>query len=216
MVLGCGARWGTTAEPEVAKDFATEKTLTDAGWVRQERDEIETESSDMTFLLFTRECKAGEEFSLRTDKYAPPILLLKSEPLAKLEVPGVEIRPLATDSRVWSDRDGPITKFPGKFEGFKFTQSPAHGLTLKFKAISNGTVILGCSSRWGTTADPETAKDFATQKTLMEAGWVRQQSDEIETSASDMTFLLFTRECKAGEEFTFRTDKYAPPILVFK
>jgi hypothetical protein len=141
---------------------------------------------------------------------------LAPEHCAKLELKGIELRPLEIDARIWSDRAVRITRFPEKFAGFQFTQSPAHGLTLKFKVTGDGTVVLGCSSRWGTTAEPEVAKDFTTAQMLIDAGWVRHPRDEIETSSSDMQFLLFTRECKAGEEFTLRTDKYAPPILIFK
>ncbi len=138
------------------------------------------------------------------------------EHCAKLDLKGIEVRPLAIDARIWSDRDVHVTKFPEKFEGFQFTQNPAHGLTLTFKVVTDGTVVLGCTSRWGSTADPAVAKDFVTAQKLIDSGWVRQVRDEIETSSSDLQYLLFTRECKAGEEFALRTDKYAPPILLFK
>src|SRR4051794_29585637 len=36
--------------------------------------------------------------------------------LAEVELTGVEIRPLSTDARIWSDRNVHITKFPDKFE----------------------------------------------------------------------------------------------------
>ncbi|HEV7401784.1 MAG TPA: hypothetical protein VGO11_02615 [Chthoniobacteraceae bacterium] len=135
---------------------------------------------------------------------------------ANLELKGIEVRPLALDEHLWTDRPVTITKVPEKYQGCRFTQHPAHGLTLKFKVVEDGPVVLGCSSRWGSTAEPDVAKDLTTAKKLIDAGWVRQVRDEVETSSYDMQFLIFTRDCKAGEEFTFRTEKYAPPILIFK
>lgn len=138
------------------------------------------------------------------------------ERCANLEVTGIEMHPLAPEERLWSDRPVTLKKVPEKYKGYRFTQHPAHGLTLKFKVLEDGPVVLGCSSRWGSTAEPDVAKDFTTAEKLLASGWVRQVRDEVETSSYDMQFLIFTRQCKAGEEFTLRTDKYAPPILIFK
>jgi hypothetical protein len=136
--------------------------------------------------------------------------------LAKVETKDITITPLAKGQRVWSDREVLFTKISPSFQGYKFTQSPAHSPTLRFKVLTDGTVYLACMGRWGSTAAPEVAKDFMTQEKLGAAGWVRLGRDELETTASDALWLVFLRRCKAGEEFSYRTDKYASPILLVK
>jgi hypothetical protein len=128
----------------------------------------------------------------------------------------VNLAPLAQNEKLWSDRDVRLVKIPAKFRDWQFTQAKAHGLTLHFRVLSDGLVYMGCSERWGSTAAAEVAKDFATAETLKKAGWTHVPGVEITTSASDMSWTIFSRQCKAGEEFTYRTEKYAPPILLEK
>ena len=137
-------------------------------------------------------------------------------PPAKVEIDETNIIPLSPGEKVWSDRTVTITKVPARFKGFNFTQHHAHGLSLTFKVLNDGVVYLGCSARWGTTADPDVARDFETAKTLTAKGWVRKDRFDVDTTAHDMQFEIFERPCKAGETFTIRTDKYAPPILLVK
>ena len=137
-------------------------------------------------------------------------------PTAKVAVEDAIISPLATGAKVWSDRPVTITNVPPRFDGFNFTQHHAHGLFLKFKVLSDGVVYMGCSARWGSTATPEVAKDFDTADSLTAKGWAHKDPADVETTASDMQYVIFERSCKAGEIFSFRTDKYAPPILLVK
>jgi hypothetical protein len=136
--------------------------------------------------------------------------------LAKVEVQDAEVLKLAADAKIWSDRDVQITTIPPAFAGLQFTQHKAHALNLKFKVRTDGMVYMGCSARWGGTAAPEVAKTLVTAEQLEKEGWVREEPYEIATTARDMTFLIFSRSCKAGEEFNYRTEKYAPPILLIK
>jgi hypothetical protein len=136
--------------------------------------------------------------------------------MARVEVPGANMVTLLKNEKIWSDRPVTLTNIPLRYHGFQFTQLPAHALTLNFTVTADGLVALGCSARWGTTADPETAKDFMTEGKLLAAGWVRQKRDQIDTSASDMQFLIYARHCKAGEHFSYRTEKYAAPILLLR
>jgi hypothetical protein len=135
---------------------------------------------------------------------------------ASVDASDVILAPLAKDEKLWSDRDVRLLKIPAKFKDFQFTQAKAHGLTLRFKVLSDGLVYMACSERWGSTAAPDMAKDFATAETLKEAGWTHVPGVEITTTSGDMSWTIFSRPCKAGEEFTYRTEKYAPPILLVK
>ena len=126
------------------------------------------------------------------------------------------LTPLAKDEKLWSDRDVRLVKIPAKFKDWQFTQAKAHGLTLRFRVLSDGLVYMGCSERWGSTAAPNVAKDFATAETLKKAGWTHVPGVEITTTSGDMSWTIFSRQCKAGEEFAYRTEKYAPPILLVK
>jgi hypothetical protein len=136
--------------------------------------------------------------------------------IAKVEVPGATIASLAKNAKLWTDRPVTLTNIPLRYHGFQFTQLPAHQVTLNFTVAADGLVVLGCSARWGSTADPEIAKTFMTEEKLVAEGWVRQKKDQIDTSATDMQFLIFARHCKAGEHFSYRTEKYAAPILLVR
>ena len=87
------------------------------------------------------------------------------------------LTPLAKDEKLWSDRDVRLVKIPAKFKDWQFTQAKAHGLTLRFRVLSDGLVYMGCSERWGSTAAPNVAKDFATAETLKKAGWTHVVDD---------------------------------------
>ena len=153
----------------------------------------------------------------------PAITLVKAPPgakaadgLAKVEAPKMNITPLAKDEKLWSDRDVRLVKIPAKFKDYQFTQAKAHSAALQFKVIEDGLVYMGCTTRWGSTATTTAAKEFATALTLKKAGWTHVPGQEITTTANDMSWTIFSRQCKAGEEFTYRTEKYAPPILLVK
>jgi len=145
----------------------------------------------------------------------PPLGTKAGPVLAQVEAEDASLAPLAVGERVWSDRDRYLfTKITPSFAGYQFTRTKAHGLTLKFKVLTDGLVYMACTSRWGTTADPDVQKTLVTQSKLQKDGWKREQRGEFPTT--DVTWLVFSRQCKAGEQFSYRTDKYAPPILLVK
>jgi len=140
----------------------------------------------------------------------------KSRPLARVEAPDAQIMRLVKDERIWTDRDVRIDEISPGFAGYKFTQLPCHGLTLKFKVLSDGLVYLGCTSRWDAATAKNAGKEFVTEADLLKEGWVREGHSEIQTSSSKVRYLFYSRQCTTGEEFSYRTEKYAPPILLFK
>lgn len=186
--------------------------------VKKKRDEIAAAwappaNSDATPAASAAETAKNPTGPNREFRLTPDVA---TQRLANVEVQGAQIVKLAKDEKLWTDRPVKWLAIPTKYAAFKFTQLPAHSTTLRFKVLTDGVVAMGCSARWGSTADPASAKDFYTEQKLTEAGWVRQKQDQLATTASDMQFLIFARHCKAGEEFAYRTEKYAPPILLMR
>jgi hypothetical protein len=138
--------------------------IDDAVLVRNERDEIAAK-----WLTGVPETVAAAPAGAATPAPAASTLWTsmgatqmdgKSRPLAKVEVQNAGIMRLVKDERIWSDRDVRIDEITPGLAGYKFTQFPAHGLTLKFKVMSDGIVYLGCTSRWDAAEAPDAGEGF--------------------------------------------------------
>lgn len=135
--------------------------------------------------------------------------------MAQFEAQDTVLSPLGEGEKVWSDRDYKFVKITG-WRGYQFTRSNAHSPFLRFKVLTNGLVYMACTSRWGSTADPVMQRELKAEKDLLSEGWTRLRRGDIDTGDNRVSFLVFSRMCKAGEQFTYRTEKYAAPILLVK
>ena len=140
--------------------------------------------------------------------------------LATVEVPNLTLAPLAKDERLWSDRDRyRFTQIPEMFRGYKFTRNLAHSPTLRFKVLTDGRVYLACTGRWIQPWLKESeswSEPAISEEKLWKDGWTPVRSAQLPTTAEDTTWRVFSRPCKAGEHFAYRTEKYASPILLLK
>ncbi|MEQ1862542.1 MAG: hypothetical protein ABMA13_21695 [Chthoniobacteraceae bacterium] len=135
--------------------------------------------------------------------------------LAQVEAQDIVLSPLSEGERVWNDRDYKFKKITG-WHGYQYTRSNAHSPYLRFKVLSNGLVYMACTARWGSAADPVTRRELKTEKDLLAEGWTRIRRGDIDTGDGNISFVVFSRMCTAGEQFTYRTDKNAAPILLLK
>lgn len=101
--------------------------------------------------------------------------------------------------------------------------NPSHrhqGVT-EFTITRAGRVLLVCSDRWagGGNSSGDWRSQLTTRQQLLDAGWQpldmslslgrpSQPADEWRS------FEVFQRDCKAGESFTLRTEKYEAPRLI--
>lgn len=95
----------------------------------------------------------------------------------------------------------------------------ADGITT-FEVLMDGPVLMACTTRWGGGGNPsgDWEDEVTTREELEEQGWVEFATGLIDardnTPAADREWLIFRRDSVAGEAFTYRTEKYLPPMII--
>lgn len=95
----------------------------------------------------------------------------------------------------------------------------ADGITT-FRVLDNGPVLMACTTRWGGggNSSGDWIPQLTTREQLEAQGWVEFATGlkDIEQNAPppDFEYIVFRRDSLAGETFTFRTEKYRPPLII--
>jgi hypothetical protein len=143
--------------------------------------------------------------------------------LAKLEVEDATLKPLSQGERITSDSEMEMTwrTIPASMQGLKFTKAAKMTLPLRFKVLTDGVVYMACTSRFRNAGLSGGAweKEVISEEELVKAGWKKYRALELKDSDEEKghhVWWVFSRECKAGESFSYRTEKYLTPILIAK
>ncbi len=109
---------------------------------------------------------------------------------------------------------------PDSLQGYQFTHPKRISVPLRFTVETDGLVYLACTSDFGKYYSGGTwQQEVVAETELLEKGW-RKQTDLILRDTDEVpghhVWWVYVRECKAGEKFSYRTTKYAPPILLVK
>ena len=158
-----------------------------------------------------------------TDALAPAAPAPAAAPA--LAAPGfAEVRvnakwmPMRPDTKMYDpvDRDdaGRVWgALPAALENCEFTQVSMHHRDdesrLTFTVERPGTVIMAVHGFGGGGGGGPWQQECVSAEELVRQGW-----KQLPYQAADKVF--FTRACKAGETFTYRTQKYHPPLLIRK
>jgi hypothetical protein len=137
--------------------------------------------------------------------------------LATVQIQGERLLiPLRVGEKLYSSTNYLWIQVPESLAGLKFAQSRDHheGSTT-LRVDSDGLVYMAFTSRWGI-ADDQPAKDgMVSRRELTRQGWKPLGSKHnLVSNEIGYEWLVFGRECKAGETFTLRTEKYCPPIVL--
>ena len=147
-----------------------------------------------------------------------PLRAPSVEKLATVLVEGAVRMPLRPGAKVYGDNhDHSWVTVPALFSGNQFFQAAQmKEPVLKLKVLSDGLVYLACTSRWGGGGSGgDWRSELVTQAQLEAQGWhVVDSARELKTTEEDHTWLAFSRQCKAGESFKYRTEKYLSPIVI--
>jgi hypothetical protein len=136
----------------------------------------------------------------------------RGDKLAKVEVENASLQPLAAGTAIFQDRPQvQWTVLPPMFDGYSFTRFGVFAGVLRFKVLSNGLVYLATTPNF--INDPKAGA--IDEKGLQRAGWKKLPRTGLDAKQGFL-WLVFSRECKAGESFAYRTEKYAAPILLLK
>ncbi len=147
------------------------------------------------------------------------VLQRKEPALAKVVVENSEIAPFRKGIKVYGDRDQfEWDILPVEFSGFRFCRArKVLAPTLRFKVLSPGLVYMACTNRWNNSgANSENIPDLISQDQLLTMGWKLHPATSAQATNEPHSWVFFFRECKAGDSFVIRTEKYASPIILVK
>ncbi len=95
--------------------------------------------------------------------------------------------------------------------------SVADGITT-FEVLDNGPVLMACTIRWGGGGNDSGGwvPELTTRAELEAQGWAEFATGLKDTRLSGevQEYVVFRRDSIAGEVFTYRTEKYRPPIII--
>ena len=143
--------------------------------------------------------------------------------LAKLEVEAVTLKPLSKGEEITGAPEmvNTWTTVPAPLQGLQFTKAAKMTLPLRFKVLTDGVVYMACTSRFRNAGLSGGAweKEVISEEELLKAGWKKHRDLILKDSDEEKghhVWWVFSRECKAGETFSYRTEKYFTPVLLAK
>lgn len=129
-----------------------------------------------------------------------------------------------TDRLIWSE-------FPPLLESQSFNvwkvappgagsdPSTDYGI-ISFKVLENGPVLMAVTNRYENSGNPSGGwiPQLTSRGELEAAGWTEVANGlkayDVPTETTGLEFAVFQRLSRAGESFTYRTEKYHPPLLL--
>ncbi len=143
--------------------------------------------------------------------------------LAKLEVEDATLKPLIKGEEITGAPEmvNTWTTIPASLQGLQFTKAAKMTLPLSFKVLTDGVVYMACTSRFrnGGLSGGAWEKEVISEEELLKAGWKKHRALELKDSdeaKGHHVWWVYSRECKAGESFSYRTEKYITPVLLAK
>jgi RNA polymerase sigma factor (sigma-70 family) len=141
---------------------------------------------------------------------------LLSKPLADVTTTGIWVK-LEPGAQLY----GPVNAknagliwgpLPARMEGRMFTRfamsNAVSGGRTRFTVNSDGPVIMACNNDFGGggNAGGNWKPECVTPEQLQQQGW--------QPFAESKDRIFYVRQCRGGQTFTYRTQKYHPPVLV--
>jgi beta-lactamase regulating signal transducer with metallopeptidase domain/Leucine-rich repeat (LRR) protein len=132
-------------------------------------------------------------------------------------VPIADLKPGATVSL--GNGNHRFDKIPDFLKGRRFTRRNGYLGILKFRVEKAQRVYFAVyGADWGGGGNPSGGwrKELVTRKQLEKQGWKEVGKLVGEHTVRDgnrLAWIVFARDCKAGETFAIRTHKYQAPIL---
>ncbi len=142
---------------------------------------------------------------------ATPVGIVQVPTLAKVEPQDTVLTPLRVGEQVLKDGKKVQWSMIAKtFEGYRFTSGNSPNPWLRFKVLTDGVVYLACTNRFFRAG----SDGATTEEQLRTNGWHKELAEL--TSSDNLGWWIYSRNCKAGEAFNLRTEKYREPVLIVK
>ena len=143
------------------------------------------------------------------------IASLDPQRFGRVTIAGGDFADLTEGARLTKSASQAWTRIPPYLKNMVFFQSNNNSGHIPFSVERSGIVLLAVTSRWGGggRASGEWTKTLTSRAKFLADGW-REVGRLERTPAEPHDWLLFWRDCKAGESFDLRTEKYQAPILI--
>lgn len=135
------------------------------------------------------------------------------------EKSGGKWAPLVEGAHLYSNSEKYQWKeVPEELAGTHYLSLPIHEGAIEFEVSSDGYVFLITSTRWGGggNSSGDWMKEVKVDRDLRREGWreLKGLSDLMTSDPGEMA--IYWRDCKQGETFRIRTEKYVAPMLLIR
>ena len=155
---------------------------------------------------------------LEENASSPKSTFSQAKVFAAVEVKNSVKTNLKVNAKIFGDSD--IYKwvsFPIPLRGVFFQPNKKHQGVTEFQIKKAGKVIIAVTDRWGGGGSiGDWAKHIITKSELQSAGWKFIGNIFGTYGGPNERWEVFIRDCKAGETFRYRTEKYVAPIVIIQ
>ncbi len=137
--------------------------------------------------------------------------------MAKVNVKNSAIARLKKGEKLYTESEYLWMQIPDTFTGLRFAQPKHKHIALtEFSVETDGLVYVAFASRW-QNEDSNKADDIISRRDVEAMGWkILEANTNLISDETGLEWIVCVRECKAGESFALRTDKYCAPIVLTK
>ncbi len=123
---------------------------------------------------------------------------------------------------VWGDVPEFFVQQNASFWQYEHTDYPTlEDGVVEFEVLNSGPVLMACTTRWGGggNSDGDWEDELTTREELEQQGWTEYSTGLTlrhfgYPSEPSIDYVIFSRDCVAGETFSYRTEKYEPPTII--
>ncbi len=140
-----------------------------------------------------------------------------SPTMAKVKVKNSALAKLKKGEKLYTESEYVWVAIPDAFAGSRFAQPKhKHVALTEFDVETDGLAYVAFPSRWQDD-DANKNDDIISRRDVERMGWkILEAKTNLISDETGMEWIVCVRECKAGESFALRTDKYCAPIVLTK
>jgi len=137
--------------------------------------------------------------------------------LAKVNVGTSVIAPLVIGGKVCTESEYVWVTIPEAYAGMRIAQPKhKHTAVTAFSVESEGLVYVAFASNW-QDEDSNKTDDIISRRDVERMGWKPLKAKEnLVNNDGSYEYIVYAKECVAGESFKLRTHKYSAPIVLLK
>jgi serine/threonine protein kinase len=135
----------------------------------------------------------------------------------KAEVGGADFVPFQKGKQLWRNLTNYIWgDIPDGFKGMAFSKyRDGQTGTAKVKILKDGLICMAVTTRWGGGGGGgEWQKECLTDAQIKSLGWEETGRVQAIVQPSSLDWIIYRKNCKKGETFSYRTEKYCAPVII--